>query len=203
MDYRQWLHIIVLFFWSTTILACILALLRGRIFVISSIYFILFVTLFGLMGILGPIVAISGADEIINSLFALLLIPIAATFIIGVYTERNHYYFWGAIERTFLEAVHSVLQKNNLEYKEEGKNKLLLLKYPNDIYQYYYGTSISAGITLIIINTKKGKIDQGKLLPKIKNALSGESMNLSGKIFLIIIILFSFFMSYVYSLVMG
>jgi len=201
MDYKQWMHIIVFFFWITTILSCLLAVLRGRVFAISSFYLQLFVNLIVSMALVEIIIMyINDEGNISIPIFLLFIFTMSILF--GVSALKSQYLFWGVGANAFLEVVHNVLSTNNLEYREEEKKGIILKNSPAEIYRCIPFIVNPAGTILNITSTKKGEIDQGKLIPKIKDALSGIAMSLSGRIILILIILFSCFMLYLYFLLM-
>jgi len=204
MEIRQWLHAFELVFWLIFILLCIVALLRGKVFTIPAYSLILGFNFLVFISLIDLLLTLSGKHNegfIYLPIFALIII--VSSVLISIITLRNQYYFWGIEKRLFLEAIHKILQGNHLEIMKESENKLVLSRYPDEVYQYDSLNIPSLGTALKIISAKGGRIDQAQLMQKIKDTLSKYSMSLSSKIFLIPIILLSCFLLYVYSLILS
>ena len=190
MNYKFGMQLIILFFYIITILACILTILRGKAFIVSHVYPNLFYI------ILVSFLFLSLGEDDRSAL--LLLVVLAMMILITILTARNQYIIWGVNEKYFYKIMENILRKNNLEYRVEGNNRITLLNYPGRLFQFNSLNILSLGINLKIINNKKGKNDQGELMSKIKDAVSGYPMSFSGRILLVPIILLTCCMLYIF-----
>jgi hypothetical protein len=126
----------------------------------------------------------------------ILIILLVAVTIVLFADLNKRYLFWGIDGNNFLEIFYSILAKKDLEFKEESGRSIKINVSPDDVYLYGTLAIKEIGTSLYVKNIKKGKIDQLGIVPELKESLQGHSMSLSGKIFLILIILFSCFMLY-------
>jgi hypothetical protein len=202
MDYETLMQLIVIFFWVSIGLSCLLAIIRGRVVTIKAFYPQLFLILLLGIGSVQLLVINISTNAIEDQVIPLIVLLICAiTFLIAFPALRNQYIVWGMRESAFHEAIQEFLRKSNIGFKEEGNNQFILLQYPGDVYQHHSFNMITAGTILKITNKNRDKADQGSLDQKFMHEISEYSMNLSGKLLLIPIVLLSLFMLYVYFLI--
>jgi len=197
MDYKQLLEIVEIVFWIAILLSCLLALLRGRVFAIQFLYLLIFFNIFIFIIYFQNFFLISALYKGLFYIQTLILIILIIITLVGFNNLSNRYLFWGVNRQTFLEAIHNILHNNNFESINDVNNSFRLKEFPEDIYSYNSFLDIYTASYLYIRNNKKSKVDQCKIVPILKSSLQNYSMNLSGKVFLIIIILFSSFMLWI------
>jgi hypothetical protein len=191
----QILIFIKLLLLTAILFICLKILLRGRVFAIQKLYIEITFYLYFLLILVQEIIASSGFVEWPLQLMTISLLVFAIFIIIEFNDLRNHYLFWGVNEKVLLGVIENILNKDQLEYKDEGNN-LILKKYPEALYRHNAFAATSAGTIISTKNTKKGKVDQCQIIPKIKERLLGYASNISSKLFLIVFILFTCFVIY-------
>jgi hypothetical protein len=196
MNYAQWLQIIEIIFWIAIISSCLLAILRGRVVAIQFLYPMIFLNITNFNSYFQNYFNNPEVDQGLYHSQTFFVILIAAITIIGFNYLCKHYLFWGIDKKTFIEVIHNIIQENNLKFVDKGENAFIIKEYPDDLYRITAFSFIANGTALDSKNIRKNKADQFKLISKLKDALLGYSMNMSGKIFLMLIILFTCFILY-------
>ena len=202
MDYETLMHIIVIFFWVSIGLSCLFAIIRGRVVTIKAFYPQLFLILLlgiGSVQLLLLNISTNATEDQVIPMIVLLICTI--NFLIAFPALKNQYIVWGMRESAFHEAIQEFFRKSNIGFKEEENNQFILLQYPGSVYQHHSFNIIKVGTILKITDKNRGKADKESLYQKFKHEISEYSMNLSGKLLLIPIVLLSLFMLYVYFLI--
>ncbi len=193
MDFNHSMTILLRIYTLVLCLACILKLLRGKVFIIKATTIMLNIYFVLMLQLLPDIYPYQSAGKgfgglVINGVLILIL-----TLAVFSYNAKAQgiSLFLGISEKNFVPLLKDALAAAKIEYKQ-NVDEMTLLRNPKETF-IYRPFLIGAGTYIIQSGINNSKENQPALIPLIMNTVRSFAQNWSCRFLLIILILFSLF----------